>query len=82
MGIREKLVDEPPHYPRSICRVCHILTQLDQGDREFLVDNFNKPSDDKSRFSDAKIADILTEEGYSVGLQSVSRHRRKQCGSR
>lgn len=82
MGIKDRLLAEPAQYPRSVCRVCSILTQLDVDDRDFLNTNFEKSADDKSRYSDAKIADILTDEGFSVGIQSVSRHRRGQCGAR
>lgn len=82
MGIKDRLLAEPAQYPRSVCRVCTILTQLDKDDAEFLTANFAKSRDDQSRYSDAKIADILTDEGFSVGIQSVSRHRRGQCGAR
>ena len=82
MGIKSRLETESPQYARSVCRVCVILTQVDSEDAQFLAENFGKSADDKSRFSDAKIADILTDEGFPVGLQSVSRHRRRQCGAR
>lgn len=82
MGIKERLTAEPAQYPRSLCRVCKIMSELPADDREFLNENFAKAGDDKTRYSDSKVADILTEEGFPVGLQSVSRHRRGQCGSR
>lgn len=80
MGISDRLAQEQPHYPRNACRVCVILTQVSAEDKEALVANFGKSADDRSRFSDAKIADILTDEGFPVGIQSISRHRRGQCG--
>lgn len=56
------------------CTVCHLLSDLDDGNAKVLRDALADPN-----YTHNGIARALRAEGYQVGASTISRHRKGEC---
>lgn len=74
MSISKRLSNYEPARKGGSCRVCVLLRTLPKAESAALSDALGD-----ARFSNSGLARILTDEGFSVGASTVSRHRRGEC---
>ena len=75
MSIADKLASAVPSKAGKGCGMCSVLEQLDDQDREAIVNTLSIPASDPQRITDRQISEILKSEGYDISLNSVYRHR-------
>lgn len=75
MSIADKLASAVPSKAGKGCGMCSVLEQLDDQDREAIVNTLSIPASDPQRITDRQISEILKSEGYDISPNSVYRHR-------
>lgn len=74
MSLSERIAEYKPGRVGATCRTCSLLEALPEGEAKALIDALDDP-----RFSNAGLAKILKDEGYSMAESTVRRHRRGEC---
>lgn len=74
MSLSERIAEYKPGKVGATCRTCSLLASLPEGEAKALMDALADP-----RFSNAGLAKILKDEGYSMAESTVRRHRRGEC---
>jgi type II secretory ATPase GspE/PulE/Tfp pilus assembly ATPase PilB-like protein len=75
MSIKDKLASAVPTKSGKGCSMCSILEQLNDQDKEAIINTLSIPINDPQRITDKQIAEILKSEGYDISFNSVFRHR-------
>jgi hypothetical protein len=75
MSITDKLASAVPTKSGKGCSMCSILEQLNDQDKEAIINTLSIPINDPQRITDKQIAEILKSEGYDISFNSVFRHR-------
>ena len=79
MGLAEKFKSVEPTQTGMPCGMAKLMESMSKVDKETLEGVlFNAPTQ-AVRISNAKIYQILSEEGYTVAPFAIAQHRRKQC---
>lgn len=75
MSITDKLASAVPNKAGKGCGMCSVLMQLNEEDKQSILDALAVPVTDQFRITDKQIAEILKSEGYDISFNSVYRHR-------
>ena len=67
--------------PGLPCRLGSLLKgdELSDTDKKYLEDVLSVPLGEPTRVPTTAIAEALKQEGFTVGVAAVQRHRRKEC---
>ena len=77
MALAERIKQTPPPMHGTPCSVGVLLDQLEGAEHDALLAMLGTP--EKRGWSQAQIYDALTAEGYTVGRQTINKHRAGQC---
>lgn len=80
MALSDRLLNKPETIHGKPCSVGVLLTTLEGNDLDALRTMLGTP--ERRGWSEGDIYDALTAEGYSVGRQSINRHRGGRCRCR
>ena len=75
MALSDKLSEHPARLNGKPCSVRTLLERLPGKEHDALDSMLYE-----LHWSGARIHEVLTEEGYEVGRQTINRHRANQCG--
>lgn len=78
MSLTDRINTPPPRRSGLPCSIGTLAGQLDGEELAALNTMLGTP--EKRGWSAAAIYDALTAEGYTVGRQSINRHRGGSCG--
>jgi hypothetical protein len=74
MSLSQRIADYKPARKGGSCHTCALLADLQPKESQALADALADP-----RFSNAGLARILKDEGYSIASSTIGRHRRGEC---
>ena len=82
MSIADKLASAIPSRAGKGCAMCAVLEQLNDQDKQAIIDAMSVPMNNPQRITDKQISNILKSEGYEVSHNSVYRHRQNHLDTK
>ena len=82
MSLAERLAQQSPGLGAGLpCKIGTLLAgdQLPKADRAKLAEVLEVPYGAPGRLPNTKIALVLREEGFDIGVPAVTKHRRGDC---
>ena len=77
MALADRILEQPDIIHGLPCSIGALLARLDGAERDALLTMLGTP--EQRGWSQGQIYDALTAEGYTVGRQSINRHRAGTC---
>lgn len=78
MSLSERVTHAPSRVHGLPCSVGQLLNKLEGPELDALLTMLGDP-EKRDGWSASAIYDALTAEGYTVGYQTISRHRGRKC---
>lgn len=77
MALADRATQQPPSVHGTPCSMGTLIARLEGEELAALETMLGTP--ERRGWSAADIYVALTEEGYTVGLQTINRHRGRKC---